>query len=297
MTQENEGQPPLLALFHEIAPLVEHVRLMREFLEVCLDGTDHVPPGAREALRNDYVQLFNEQFDRHAHTLASVLAGILDEFPDVARVALARGQGPVTMTEGNRQLFLDRAPLIALFDEIRPLVENVRAIRNLVSRGDRVKDVPLDLRDALGGYVDSFNEQSGHHVYILASVLMGILDEFPAVADRLRVVGGKAEGSRMGRVGRAAEQKPRSSGDEPFLLAEALIRVLERVLVAVSQDEELAGRYLDVLTWVGEAIQEELEDYAFDLAYAMFAANDDAIVRKRVARLREDEKRSDLAVP
>ncbi|HKO54846.1 MAG TPA: hypothetical protein VJ276_03145 [Thermoanaerobaculia bacterium] len=88
--------------------------------------------------------------------------------------------------------------------------------------------------------------------------------------------------------------------DAVLLICETVIRVMERVMDAIDDDESLREHYLDIFPLAEDVVQAELQQYAFHLAYELFTDNN--IVRtRRLAFEREaageDEKGADESVP
>ena len=84
-------------------------------------------------------------------------------------------------------------------------------------------------------------------------------------------------------------RKTRSEDEETYT-AELCIRVFERVMDWIGEDEELGrSRYFDIFAAYTEVLQDELKDYAFDLAYHLYS--EDPIVKQRrreLSRRRRD---------
>ena len=71
--------------------------------------------------------------------------------------------------------------------------------------------------------------------------------------------------------------------------AELCIRVMERFLEAVDDDPKLGVLKIDgdLMGLYSDVLQEELEPYAFRLAYEMFSKSP-SLVQKRAARMARD---------
>lgn len=77
---EREFPQALRDLFDEIAPLLDHVRFMRRFMDLVAEYKECQPVQAE--LWNEYRDMLNDEFAPHAYALASFAVLLLETNPD-----------------------------------------------------------------------------------------------------------------------------------------------------------------------------------------------------------------------
>lgn len=82
------------------------------------------------------------------------------------------------------------------------------------------------------------------------------------------------------RKGPVPPRRKQRTENEATDHAELCVRIMERFLGAVDDDPKLGKMHIDIDLWslFADVLQEELEPYAFDLAYRLFSSSD--ILRK-----------------